>query len=73
MPQTIKLENDSKVLNTVIYSRFISDSEKGGALRWGGLHEKHPYLRFEKKKTLKNISSKSPFTVWHLLFLIKDA
>ena len=39
MLQTIKLENDSKVLNTVIYvdwsrgvgfsSRFISDSEKG--------------------------------------------
>ena len=53
MLQTIKLENDSKVLNTVIYSRFISDSEKGGALRWGRLHEKHSYLRFEKKKNIE--------------------
>ena len=67
MLQTIKLENDSKVLNTVIYSRFISDSEKGGALRWDRLHEKQSYLRFEKK-TLKNISSKSPF--YYLAFAI---
>lgn len=53
MLQTIKLENDSKVLNTVIYSRFISDSEKGGALRWDRLHQKHSYLRFEKKNIEK--------------------
>ena len=57
MLQTIKLENDSKVLNTVIHSRLISDSEKGGALRWDRLHEKHFYPRFEKKKK-KNIEKK---------------